>query len=561
MNFVQFPDIIPSSMDFVAPRFPVGSDTSLGGLSTRRKFGNRQYDGRLTVEFRNISNYLCAQVLLTCINSKGLAPIAFYESFFRGAGDDLKLFLDGSAYPGLLWYFIEDSPPRINRVEGGAEVSNMSMELAARLMPDSTGSSTTPILPAPLPTPGGPGGGTVQPTQYITSVSAEAPLSSTGGTDPVLSLPMATQTADGGMSKNDKLKLDNIEVGAQPNVPTNLAYTPSTRLLTSSTGADVTLPVFTATTAGLVPLSGGGTTKYLRADGEWATPPGGGGGGELTISTQEVIITKSAVAATVPIVNPTAVVIYDSSADEDSFTVPIGFSVNIFGASYTSVFINSNSYFTFGGMVETYGESSYENWMNAVPYPGVFIGSDDGSIQRILSTGAIGTPGTRTNTIRFQGSVEYNNYDPDLSDLIWEITFKENEPEKIYLNLINFNQNGNEEGVNYFTFISTAGVPGASGYTQFEAVTGGQYLLTLSKTSVTTDYTGSSVILNAPYTTITQDTPSDPIEISIDLARYVASDITAVPSSQKIVNLVSLSQSEYDSISQKDPSTLYVIVG
>lgn len=274
MNFVQFPDIIPSSMDFVAPRFPVGSDTSLGGVSSRRKFGNRQYDGRLTVEFRNISNYLCAQVLLTCINSKGLAPIAFYESFFRGAGDDLKLFLDGSAYPGLLWYFIEDSPPRINRVEGGAEVSNMSMELAARLMPDSTGSSTTPILPAPLPTPGGPGGGTVQPTQYVTSVSAEAPLSSTGGADPVLSLPMATQTADGGMSKNDKLKLDNIEVGAQPNVPTNLAYTPSTRLLASSTGDDVTLPLFSSANAGLTPSSGGGTANFLRADGTWAQPPG-----------------------------------------------------------------------------------------------------------------------------------------------------------------------------------------------------------------------------------------------------------------------------------------------
>jgi hypothetical protein len=273
MNFVQFPDITPSSMDFVAPRFPVGSDTSLGGVSSRRKFGNRQYDGRLTVEFRNISNYLCAQVLLTCINSRGLAPIAFYESFFRGAGDDLRLFLDGSAYPGLLWYFIEDSPPRINRVEGGAEVSNMSMELAARLMPDSTGSSTTPILPAPLPTPGGPGGGTVQPTQYVTSVSAEAPLSSTGGTNPVLSLPMATQTADGGMSKNDKLKLDNIEVGAQPNVPTNLAYTPSTRLLASSTGDDVTLPLVSSADPGLAPSSGGGTTNFLRADGTWAAPP------------------------------------------------------------------------------------------------------------------------------------------------------------------------------------------------------------------------------------------------------------------------------------------------
>lgn len=34
---------------------------------------------------------------------------------------------------------------------------------------------------------------------------------------------------------------------------------------------------FTSTLKGLTPLSGGGTTNYLRADGTWASPPGGGG--------------------------------------------------------------------------------------------------------------------------------------------------------------------------------------------------------------------------------------------------------------------------------------------
>lgn len=133
MNPVQFPDIIPASMDFVAPRFSVGSDTSLGGISTRRRFGNRQYDGRLTVEFRNISNAVCAQVLLMHAQTGGLAPIEFKDSFFRGAAE-LQPFLDCSAYPGLAWYFIEDSTPRLNRVEGGAEVSNMSLEFTARLL-------------------------------------------------------------------------------------------------------------------------------------------------------------------------------------------------------------------------------------------------------------------------------------------------------------------------------------------------------------------------------------------------------------------------------------------
>jgi hypothetical protein len=49
-------------------------------------------------------------------------------------------------------------------------------------------------------------------------------------------------------------------------------------LLSSSTGADVTLPLFTSTTAGLVPASGGGTSTFLRADGTFAAPPAGPAG-------------------------------------------------------------------------------------------------------------------------------------------------------------------------------------------------------------------------------------------------------------------------------------------
>jgi hypothetical protein len=45
------------------------------------------------------------------------------------------------------------------------------------------------------------------------------------------------------MSAADKTKLDGIAPGAQVNVPTDLSYTAATRVLASSTGTDVTLPL------------------------------------------------------------------------------------------------------------------------------------------------------------------------------------------------------------------------------------------------------------------------------------------------------------------------------
>ena len=88
----------------------------------------------------------------------------------------------------------------------------------------------------------------------------------------------ATTSIAGFMSGADKTKLDGIASGAQVNVGTDLTYTVASRLLESSTGADVTLPLVTSGNAGLAPASGGGTTNFLRADGTWVAPGGGGGG-------------------------------------------------------------------------------------------------------------------------------------------------------------------------------------------------------------------------------------------------------------------------------------------
>lgn len=65
--------------------------------------------------------------------------------------------------------------------------------------------------------------------------------------------------------------------GSVSNEIQNLGYTASTRVLSidGTASTDATLPLFTSTEPGLVPLSGGGTSNFLRADGTWAAASGG----------------------------------------------------------------------------------------------------------------------------------------------------------------------------------------------------------------------------------------------------------------------------------------------
>jgi hypothetical protein len=70
--------------------------------------------------------------------------------------------------------------------------------------------------------------------------------------------------------------------GSTTNELQNVSYTASTRAVAISSGTGFTFPLFSSTDAGLVPLSGGGTTNFLRADGTWAAPAGGGISGLTT---------------------------------------------------------------------------------------------------------------------------------------------------------------------------------------------------------------------------------------------------------------------------------------
>jgi len=91
-------------------------------------------------------------------------------------------------------------------------------------------------------------------TGTVTSVSATAPIISSGGATPTVSIPAATSSVDGFMTAAYATKLNGIAAGAQVNVPTDLGVTAAatTLTVTSSTGANVVIPASTTALAGLI---------------------------------------------------------------------------------------------------------------------------------------------------------------------------------------------------------------------------------------------------------------------------------------------------------------------
>lgn len=108
----------------------------------------------------------------------------------------------------------------------------------------------------------------------------------TGGSD---ELPVFTPTTSGmvppaGGDRNLFLRADGTwanprtsgSSGARGTLPGGQEL-PTFHAFTHITGGTDLIPSFTSTTSGIVPLSGGGTVNFLRADGTWAAPPGGTG--------------------------------------------------------------------------------------------------------------------------------------------------------------------------------------------------------------------------------------------------------------------------------------------
>jgi hypothetical protein len=123
-------------------------------------------------------------------------------------------------------------------------------------------------------------------------------------------LGVVTSTEDGlapatGGGAVNFLRADGVWAAPPGGSGTNLGYTASTRVLTSDTGTDVTLPLVTTSDPGLAPLSGGGTTNFLRADGTWAAPPGGPGTNLGYTASTRILTSDTGTDVTLPLVTST----------------------------------------------------------------------------------------------------------------------------------------------------------------------------------------------------------------------------------------------------------------
>lgn len=146
-------------------------------------------------------------------------------------------------------------------------------------------------------------GGVGTTLYYCSATNTWTPVAAGAGT--VTSVATGTGLTGGAITSTGTLSL-NINGGTTQTATSGQAFTAMTgagilsySAFVNSVGASTGLSLsgstisgvqFNSTTNGYTPLSGGGTTNYLRADGSWAAPPGGS---SLTNSAGNNVITKS----------------------------------------------------------------------------------------------------------------------------------------------------------------------------------------------------------------------------------------------------------------------------
>ncbi len=147
------------------------------------------------------------------------------------------------------------------------------------------------------------GTGTVTNVAALTLGTTGTDLSSTVATStttPVITLNVPTASASnrGALSAADWTTFNSKQAALSGTGYSKWSGSTPSYLTPTQVTADLNL--FTSSLQGLTPLSGGGTSNFLRADGTWAIPPSGGGGSvsDFTAGDLSPLFTSSVATST-----------------------------------------------------------------------------------------------------------------------------------------------------------------------------------------------------------------------------------------------------------------------
>lgn len=114
---ITFPSIEPTSRGFTAPRWPTSGITTQSGVTTRRLWGSRPSQAKLSLSFDNITDDNAALIVQAYNDAKGATTdLSLPAIIFNGASGNLTGWLNtASTGAGMKWFFAEE-PPTVESV-------------------------------------------------------------------------------------------------------------------------------------------------------------------------------------------------------------------------------------------------------------------------------------------------------------------------------------------------------------------------------------------------------------------------------------------------------------
>jgi hypothetical protein len=164
-------------------------------------------------------------------------------------------------------------------------------------------------------------------------------------------------------------------------------------------------------------------SALLTTTGTFSVTPSTGNQITTNIGTATVVSITSSLFGGAGLTSATTPTI--GSNDDGYWTLTLPFNITYNGTSYSSVYIGTNSYITFGS-----GSSEYINMSASVPnLPKIMISAADNSAQRIYY-GTVGSSPNRTYRVRWEGT-DATSGTLGSPNMVWEATFYENAPTRI----------------------------------------------------------------------------------------------------------------------------------